>query len=101
MLRHERLTDIAQLAPTRTHIPADLTLRHHRAVLLDQPLPDPPRGMALLARRLPIALKPRVDQRVIRTQLRRRPRHRRALHRRHRRRERLPHRPPMNPMPGR
>ena len=101
MLRHERLTDIAQLTPARTHVPADLTLRHDRALLLNQALPDPPRGMPLLARRIPISLKPRIDQRAIRPELRRRPRHRRPLQRRYRRLERLPHRPPMNTMPGR
>jgi len=101
MLRHERLTNIAKLPPAFTDIPADLTLRHDRPVLLDQALPHPPSRVTLLARRIPIPIKPRVDQRAIRPKLRRRPRHRRPLQRRHRRRERLPHSPPMHAMPSR
>ena len=101
MLRHEHLTDHAKLTTTLTDIPADLTLRDRRAMLLDQALPDPPRGVLLLARRLPVSGEPLVDQLAIRTKLRRRAIHRRALHRRHWRRQRLPHRPPMDPMPGR
>ena len=48
--RHEHL---AQLTALGTHTPAHLLLRHLRAVLLHQPLPNPPGGMPLLARRLP------------------------------------------------
>ena len=96
MLGHERLTHIAQLPAPRPHIPRDLTLGHHRAVLLNEPLPQPPGGMTLLARRGAVSLQPRVDQRVIRAQPRRRPMLRRALDRRHRRRQRLPHSPAMH-----
>ena len=59
---------------------------------------DPLGGMPLLARRHAIGLKPGVDHRPIRPQLRRRAANRRALRRRHRRRQRLPDRPPMHPM---
>ena len=38
-----------------THDVADGRLRDLRVVLLDEALPDPPRGVALLARRLPVA----------------------------------------------
>ena len=96
--RHEHLADLTQLPPLVVHIPTDLPPRHHSAVLLNQPLPDPPSRMTLLARRLPIGLQPRIDHRPIRTQLRRRPRLRRALGRRDRRLQRLPNGPTMHPM---
>ena len=41
-------------APALAHVAADLPLRDLRAVLVDQPLPDPPRRVTLLARRLAI-----------------------------------------------
>ena len=73
MLGHERLTDITELAPPRADIACRPGApRPDRAVLLDKTLPDPPRGMTLLARRVPIGLKPGVDQRVMRAELRRR-----------------------------
>jgi hypothetical protein len=43
-----------ELAPTPPDVIADRRLGHLRAVLVDQPLPDPLRGMTLLPRRLPI-----------------------------------------------
>jgi hypothetical protein len=95
--RHERL-DLADPPPRRSDIPIDLTLRDLRAVLLDKALPDPPRGMPLLARRLQVTLKPLVDQRPIPPQPRRRPSGGRPLWRRHRIGQRMAHRPPMNPM---
>ena len=97
-LRHERLTDLPERQATLAHIAADLALRDLRAVLGDQALPDPPRGVTLLARRVAIREQPRIDHLAIRAELRRRPVHRRSLHRRHRRHQRLPHRPPMHPM---
>jgi hypothetical protein len=72
-LRHERLTDLPELATALTHIARHLALGDLRAVLGDQPLPHPPRRVPLLARRIAIALKPLVDQRPERTELRRRP----------------------------
>jgi len=52
MLGHERIADVTQLTPARTHVPADLALRYLRALLFHQTLPDPPRGVTLLARRV-------------------------------------------------
>ena len=99
-LRHEHLPDRpAHRALPSTHVLPHRRLRDLGAVLVDQPPPDPPRGVTLLPRRHPIGLKPRVDQRPIRPQPRRRPTHRRTLRRRQRRSQRLPHRPPMNPIP--
>ena len=97
-LRHERLTDLPQRAAPLAHVATDLPLGDLRAMLSDQPLPHPPRRVPLLARHLQVALKPGVNQRPIRTKLRRRPAHRRPLRRRHRRRQRLPHRTAMHPM---
>ena len=39
------------------HVAADLPLRHPRAVLLDETLPDPPGGVTLLPRRLRSAVR--------------------------------------------
>ena len=76
-LRDEHLPDRpAHRALARPHVLTHRRLRDLGAVLIDQPPPDPPRGVPLLARRLPIGLKPPVDQRPIRPQLRRRPTHR-------------------------
>ena len=47
----------AKLHALLTHVPADLPLGHLRAVLVHKPLPDPPRRVTLLARRLPIRLQ--------------------------------------------
>jgi len=98
MLRHERLADITKFPPTVAHIPADLTLGNDRPMLLNEALPDTTSGVTLLARRIPIRHEPRVDQRAIHPELRRRPRHRPPLDRRHRRRERLTDSPPVNTM---
>ncbi|MCA1680314.1 MAG: hypothetical protein LC777_15865, partial [Actinobacteria bacterium] len=96
-LRDEHLIDRPPHRPlARTHILADRRLGDLRAVLVDEALPDPLRGMALLARRLAIALKPRVDQRAILAELRGRPVRRRALGRRQRRRQRLTQGTPIN-----
>jgi hypothetical protein len=95
--RHKRL-DLAQPAPHSSDIPVDLPLRDLRAMLLDQPLPDPPSGMTLLARHLQTHAQPLLDHRPIPPQPRRRPTTRRPLRRRHRRLQSLAHRPTMNPM---
>ena len=98
-LRDEHLADGPAHRPLPlTHVLTDRRLGHIGAVLVNQPRPDPLRGVVLLARRLTVGLKPRVDQRPIGTQLRRRPTQRRALRRRHRRNQRLPHRTTMHPV---
>jgi len=96
--RHEHLADIAKLPPPLADIPAHLPLGHLRAVLLDQPLPDPPSRVSLLGRRVTVRLQPGIDHRPQRAELGRRPRRRRPLRRRHRRLQRLPHRPPVHAM---
>ncbi len=70
MLRHERLVDVTHLPTAITDIPGDLALGNHSVVFLDEALPHPPGRLTLLARRVPVGLKPRVDQRVIRAELR-------------------------------
>jgi len=76
-LRDEHLPDRPAHRPlARPHVIADRRLGDISAVLIDQTPMDPLRGMALLARRLAIALKPPINDRPIRTQLRRRPTHR-------------------------
>ena len=100
--RHERLVDeLAQLAPALAHVAAHLALGRLDAVLVTQPLPHPPRGVALLARRLAIARKPVVDQRPVGPQLRRRAVFRALARRRQRRLERLAHRPPVHTVAAR
>ena len=74
----------------------DLALGDLRAVLLHQALPDPPRGMTLLARRIAVGFKPSVDQRVVLPELRSGSPPGQALGRRQRRGQRLAHRPAMN-----
>ena len=46
--RHIRLAELAQLAPALADIARDLALRHHRPVLLHQPLPDPARRVTAI-----------------------------------------------------
>lgn len=53
----------AELDPAPRHVARHRHLRHLRAVLSDQPLPDPPGGMALLARRVTVSQQPAVDHR--------------------------------------
>ncbi len=100
-LRHERLDSFATLGSAIVNVFPDRALSDIGRVLLAQPLPDPLRGMALLARRIPVPVKPAVDQLPIRAKLRRWPTHRLALDGRQRRRERLTHRPPVHPIPRR
>src|SRR5215204_3361397 len=75
-------------------------LAHPCAFLLDQPLPDPARGLPLLPWRRQIRDQPAPDRRHISTQHRRRPR-RRLTRRRDRINERLPDRATMHPVPVR
>ncbi len=101
-LRHEHLIDrVAQLPPPATDVLAHGRLRDVGAVLREEPLPDPLRGVPLLPRRLTVREKPRVDQRPIRAQLRRRTPHRLLARRRQRSGERLPHRTPMHTVAAR
>jgi hypothetical protein len=98
-LPHEHVPERpTQLPLARPHVVPDRRLRDLGAVFIDQPRPDPLRRVALLARRGAISLKPPVDDRQIRTELRRRPPHRRSLGRRNCRRQRLSHRATMDPM---
>jgi len=57
-LRHERLDAFATLPPATMNVFPDRALSHISRVLITQPLPDPLRGMALLARRATIRVKP-------------------------------------------
>jgi hypothetical protein len=100
-LRHERLDPFAALGPAIVNVFPNSALSDISRVLITQPLPDPLRGMTLLARRIPVPIKPGVDQPPIRPKLRRRTTHSLALDGRQRRRERLTHRPPVNPIPRR
>jgi hypothetical protein len=69
-------------------------------VLGDQPLPDPPRGVPLLARHGLIGQQPPVNHLHIGIDRRPGPRRIRLPRRRHRRTQRLPHRPPVYVMPA-
>ncbi len=95
-LRHERLHALPAFPAPPMNVFTDRALGDISRVLITQPFPDPLRGMALLTRRIPVALKPGVDQLLVATQLRRRPADRRPLDGRHRRGQRLTHRTAMN-----
>jgi hypothetical protein len=56
-----------ELGPAAGHIPRHRHLRHDRAVLGDQPLPDPPRGMTLLTRHVPVRQQRAINNRHPRT----------------------------------
>jgi hypothetical protein len=56
------------------HIAAHRRLADLGPVLVDQTLPDPTSGVALLARRAPISLQPGLDDRLVGPQRRRRSR---------------------------
>ena len=99
-LRHRHLDPVQpQLDLPPGDIPRDRHLGQARAVLGDQPLPDPPRGMPLLAWHLPISDQPAVDDIGIRVDRRPRPQRIRLARRRNRVAQRLADRPPMHPMP--
>jgi len=98
-LRHEHVPrGVPELAPTLAHMITHRRLRNLRAMLVDEPPPDPLGRVALLAGRLEVGDQPLVDQLAIRAELRRRPRHRRALGRRQRRLQRRPDRAAMHPV---
>ena len=65
------------------------------AALVHEPLPDPPRRVALLARRAQVGEEPRADRRAVRAELRRRAGDVLAR-RRQRRLQRLPYRAPVH-----
>jgi hypothetical protein len=87
-----------QLAAPPRDIAAHRHLRTRRTVLSDQPLPDPPRGVALLARGVPIGHQPAVDDRDPRLDRRTWPRRVRLPRRRDGADQRLAHRPPVDLM---
>ena len=86
--------------PGLAHIVADRGVGHHQLVLIDQPFPDPQRGMTLLPRRVQILPQHRINQRLHRVQHRRRP-DRHLPRRRFGRGQRLADRSPVHPMPQR
>ena len=99
-LGHRHLDPVqTQLALAVGDIPRHRHLSHLRAVLGDQPLPHPTRGMALLARHLLITQQPGIDHLDIRIDRRPRPARVCLPRRRDRRDQRLAHRAPMHPMP--
>ena len=101
-LRHEDLVDrIAQLAPPATHVLAHRRLGDAGAVLVAEALPDPFRGVPLLARRLPVREQPLLDQRPVRPQLRRPPPLGAPARRRPGRGKRLTHGPAMDAVAAR
>ena len=97
-LCHERLDTFTALGPAIVNVLPDRALSDISRMLLAQPLPDPLRGMTLLARRVPVRVKPGVDQLPIRPQLRCGATGRPSLRWRHRHDQRLTHRPPVNTM---
>ena len=84
-----------ELAPHARDVGAHRRLGDARAALVHQPLPDAPRGVALLARRAQVGDQPLPDRRLVGTELRRRSA-RRLARRRQRRPERLTHGAPVH-----
>jgi hypothetical protein len=99
-LRHRDLDPVqAELDPAARDIPGHRHLRQRGIVLGDQPLPDPPRRVPLLARHLPIRQQPSVDHLHVGVDRRPRPRGIRLACRRDRAGQRLTHRAAMHVMP--
>ena len=84
-----------ELAAQPADAGTDRRLGDRRAVLIDEPLPDPPRRVPLLARRAQVGDEPLPDDLHVRTELRRRSGRLLAL-RRQRRLQRLPYRAPVH-----
>ena len=61
-----------ELATQAPDVGAPRRLGDTRAALVDEALPDPPRGVALLTRRAQVGHQPRADRLAVRTELRRR-----------------------------
>jgi len=87
-----------QLDPTQTHVARHAHLGHDRAVLGDQPLPDPPSSVSLLLRGLLVRDQPAIDDLPPRIDRRPRPRRIHLPRWRHRRGERLTHRAAVHPV---
>ena len=101
-LRHRNRNAVqAQLDPAAGHIARHRHLRHRGTVLGDQPLPDPPCGMPLLARHVLVGQQPPVNHRCAGVDRGPGPRRIGLPRRRHRRSQRLAHRPPVHMMPVR
>jgi hypothetical protein len=99
-LRHADLDAVqAKLSSAASHIPRHRHLRQDRAVLGDQPLPDPPGGVPLLARHQPIGQQPAVNHGCVGVDRGPGPLRVGLARRRHRRIQCLPHRPPVHVMP--
>jgi hypothetical protein len=102
LLRHADLNPVqAQLGLAASHIPRHRHLRQRRAVLGDKPLPDPPRGMPLLARHLHIGQQPAINHRRVRVNRRPGPLRIRLARRRDCIIQGLPDRAPVHVMPAR
>lgn len=91
----------AELSPAGGDVLAHGSLGDPCALLDDQPLPDALGGVALLGRRLPVALEPLVDQVVVGAEDRRRPPRGLLARRWQRRLQGLAHRSTVDPMPPR
>ena len=100
--RDDRDVDVVemQLAPAFANVPADGHLRHGRALLVDQALPDPARRVALLAGCVLVLGQPAADDRRMGADRRLRPQVR-LPGRRHRGLKGLPDRAPMHAMAAR
>ena len=92
--RHDRPAGL-ELAAHAAGVGAHGRLGDAGAAFVDEALPDPPRRVALLARRAQVGDQPRADRRAMRTEPRRRLRDRLAR-RRQRRPQRLSHRAPVH-----
>ena len=92
--RHDRPAGL-ELAAHAAGVGAHGRLGDAGAAFVGEALPDPPRGVALLAGRAQVGDQPRADRRAMRTEPRRRLRDRLAR-RRQRRPQRLPHRAPVH-----
>ena len=97
--RHDLAAGL-ELAPQAGDAGADRRLGDRRAVLIDEPLPDPPRRVPLLAGRAQVGDEPLPDDLHVRTELRRRSGRLLAL-RRQRRLQRLPYRAPVHVLAAR
>ena len=89
-----------ELAAQPADVGAHRRLGDGGAALVDEALPDPPRGVALLARRAEVGDQPLSDDLHVRTELRRQA-GRPLARRRQRRPERLPHRAPVHAVAAR
>ena len=96
---HDRPAGL-ELAAHAADVGAHGRLGDAGAAFVDEALPDPPRRVALLARRAQVGHQPRADDLHVRTELRRRSGRLLAL-RRQRRLQRLPYRAPVHVLAAR